>query len=465
MQPFRSAMAAALLTAMAAPAAGQHWSFDARRIAIGGAGASNPASKLVDERRGYGSIVLPFGLLQSLSDLDIYGSLGDPADPGYDPVKALELIVSPLHYTFARSHQLTLRGFVRDLANGVLSRDLDVYWEIELPERIFWEELAAPNWGRTFTVNGDRDGFFQGIYVGAGPYVSGRTDTGIDPDLIQTLARIAEADDDLPANLSFDSDHATAIQVAAAVTGGYRARFPLPGGGASARDGIYIAADYHYLYGFGMAQVHGDLNFTTDAAGLVVGDAGSSQVGSLDAATSQSGRGLAVDAGATVVTGRVEIGFGARGLGNRLEWTGLEYGSDTIELETGGLPPADSGSGFGGDGSGLTDTLRIELPVHYTADVAYHADGWSAIAEYGHGFLGHRMQTGIELRRGWIELRGGGRFLRDRWHPSVGVGFNPSAGPSFDVAVFGVSANVARKRSLAVAASLRLNRDTLFGGG
>ena len=29
----------------------------------------------------------------------------------------------------------------------------------------------------------------------------------------------------------------------------------------------------------------------------------------------------------------------------------------------------------------LGDTLRVELPVHYTADVGYHADGWSAMAE------------------------------------------------------------------------------------
>ena len=294
-----SAMLAALLTTFAAPAAGQHWSFDARRIAIGGAGASNPSSKLVDERRGYGTVVLPFGLFQSLSDLDVYRSFGDPADPAYDPVRALELLVSPLHYTFARPHQLTLRGFVQDLANGELSRDFRAYRQIELPDRILWEGLAAPNWGRTFTVSGERDGFFQGIYIGAGPYVSGRTDTSIDPDLIRTLARIAEADDDLPADLSFNSDHATVIQIAATVTGGYRARFPLPGGGASARDGIYIAADYHSVYGFGMTRMQGVFNFTTDAAGLVVGDAGSRQVGFYDTATSQSGRGLAVDAGAT----------------------------------------------------------------------------------------------------------------------------------------------------------------------
>ena len=461
-------MVGAALTAIAMPAAAQHWSFDARRIAIGGTGASNPSSKLVEERRSYGTVVLPFGLLQSLSDLDVYRSLLDPGDPTYDPIRALELLVSPLHYTFARPHQPTLRGFVHDLANNELSRDFGIYGEIELPDRIFWEGLAAPNWGKTFVVSGDREGFFHGVYVGAGPYFSGRTDTGIDPNMIQTLARFA-LDDSLPGNASFNSSHATTIQAAAALTGGYRGRFPLAGGGAYERDGIYIAADYHYLYGFRMAQAEGDLNFTTDEAGLVVvGDAGSRYVGFYDIATSQSGRGLAVDAGATVVMGRVEIGFGARGLGNRLEWSGLEYERDTIELETDepgspGSPPSPA-SGFEGLGSALPDALRIELPVHYTADVGYHADGWSAMAEYGHGLLGHRVNAGVELRRGWIELRGGGRFVRDRWHPSVGVGFNRSAGPSFDVALFGGSANVARKRSMAIAASLRLNATTLFGG-
>lgn len=286
---------------MAVPTAAQHWSLDARRIAIGGAGASNPSSKLVDERRGYSTVVLPFGLLQSLSDLDVYKSLGDPADPAYDPVRALEFLLSPLHYTVARAQQPALRGFVRDLANRELRRDFDVYREIELPNRIFWEALAAPNWGKTFVVSGDRDGSFHGVYVGAGPYFSVRTDTGIDPDMIRTLARTEEADDPLPANLGFDSSHATTIQAAAAVTGGYRARIALPGGGVHERDGIYVAADYHYLRGLGMERLQGDLRFTTDGAGLVVGNAADGRVGFYETTTSRSGRGLAVDVGTTVV--------------------------------------------------------------------------------------------------------------------------------------------------------------------
>ena len=453
-----SAIVATVLLATAVPAAAQHWSFDARRIAIGGAGASNPSSQLVDERRGYGTVPLPFGLLQSLSDLDVYRSLANPAHPAYDPVRALELLLSPLHYTITRPHQPALRDFVRDLANRELSRDFDMYQGIDLPDRIFWEALAAPNWGPTFTLSGDRDGFFHGVYVGAGPYSSVRTDTGIDRDLVETLARFAEADDDLPANLSFDSSHETTIQAAAAVTGGYRARVPIPGGGAYESDGIYIAADYHYLHGLGMAHVAGDLNFTTDEAGLIVGDAGTRQLGFYDAAGSQSGRGFAVDVGATAVIGPVEIGLGARGFGNRMEWTGLEYERDIIEIRTEELG-SQPDSGFEGGSE-----LRIELPVHWTADTAYHAIGWSAMAEYGHGLLGHRVRAGVEFRRGWVELRGGGRFLRDRWHPSVGVGLNRSAGPSLDVALFGVSANVARRRSLAIAVSLRLGDDMLSGG-
>ena len=95
--------------------------------------------------------------------------------------------------------------------------------------------------------------------------------------------------------------------------------------------------------------------------------------------------------------------------------------------------------------------------------MAYHADRWSAIAGYAQGFLGHRVHAGVEARYGWVELRGGGRFLRDRWHPSVGVGLNPSGGPSLDVALFGGSASVLRRRMLSVAVSLRLNADGFFG--
>ena len=77
----------------------QHWSLDARRIALGGVGGGNLASELVAERRGYRTLVLPFGLVQSLSDLGLYKSR--PARP--TPRRELRPhpgAPSPLHYTF-----------------------------------------------------------------------------------------------------------------------------------------------------------------------------------------------------------------------------------------------------------------------------------------------------------------------------------------------------------------------------
>lgn len=77
MQHAKAAVVAALVLALPAPVAAQHWSFDARRIALGGVGSANIASELVAERRGYRTLVLPFGLLKTLGDLDAFRSLDD----------------------------------------------------------------------------------------------------------------------------------------------------------------------------------------------------------------------------------------------------------------------------------------------------------------------------------------------------------------------------------------------------
>ena len=67
--PGRIVVACLLVAAVSSTAAAQNWSFDARRIALGGIGnTGNIASRLVDEERGYGSIVLPFGLFQVFED-------------------------------------------------------------------------------------------------------------------------------------------------------------------------------------------------------------------------------------------------------------------------------------------------------------------------------------------------------------------------------------------------------------
>src|SRR5438876_2806617 len=103
----------------------QNWSFDARTIGMGGTGSTgNLASSMIDKERRYTPIVLPFGLFQVLSDLDIY----DPNSPKFDPIRALEYAASPLHFVVGRDTSTSGEAlFVSDIRNETFSRDLSKY--------------------------------------------------------------------------------------------------------------------------------------------------------------------------------------------------------------------------------------------------------------------------------------------------------------------------------------------------
>jgi hypothetical protein len=57
-----------VLLLVSSQAQAQSWSFDARKIALGGESSDNLATEIVDEQRPYRAIVLPFGLFQARSN-------------------------------------------------------------------------------------------------------------------------------------------------------------------------------------------------------------------------------------------------------------------------------------------------------------------------------------------------------------------------------------------------------------
>ena len=434
-----------LATLGTSPAAAQNWSFDARRIALGGIGSTeNVASRMVEEDRRYRSIVIPLGLVQVLSDMDVF----NPDSDRFDPVRAMELAASPLHYTIGRESNDPGSRFVADLVNAGISRDLNRYRGFTPSSSMVAEGLASPNWGKMFIVRGSRDGFFQGVYAGAGPYFSVRTEATLDPALIGILS--ANEDRYMP-NTTFNIGNKTAEQVALAVTGGYRAKFAMAGStGSTSRDGIYVSANYHYLRGFRYDDFDLGVRLDTDATGLLTIRPTTTPI-AIDRLSSTDGQGFALDFGAALALGRWDFGFGASGVANRINWSSFERqrfvlssifdGGDFTESN---LPASDL-------------TRRVELPTTYSADGAYHADRWSVVSEYAHGFQGHNFRSGLEYRLENIELRGGARYSRDRWHPSVGAGINVTRGFGVDVAAFSTSANIERRRDTALAISLRFN--------
>jgi hypothetical protein len=425
----------------AAVATAQTYGSDARRIGLGGAGSTeNVAAKLVDSPRPYGRIVLPFGLIQVLGDLDVF----DPNADDYDPVRSMEYAANPVHYTFGRRQGEGGHRFISDLMNARLERDLNRYRGFSPASGTLTEGLTFPEFGRTLAFPA-RAGAFHGVYVGGGPYLATQTAGRIDPALVAVLSGSA---DTYVADTSFGLSSGATSQLALAATVGYRGRLALPGASdGGVRGGIYLAANLHYLHGLWLDGFDMRLRLETDAAGLVATEPSASPV-LIERVTSGSGRGMAVDLGMAVVVNRWQVGVGANGIANRLTWRQLER-------EEFALASVIDGSGYTETVSSPDGVRRISLPVDYLVDVGYHADRWSALAEYGRGFMGSRMHGGVERRFGAIELRGGIRFNRDQWHPSAGLGVNLRPDVGLDVALFSLSTSLERRRQTAVAVSLR----------
>ena len=361
----------------------------------------------------------------------------------------MEYASSPLHYTIGRKACDSSEpgaAFVNDIVNARLSPDLNTYRGFKPDSSIVAEGLANPSWGKTFTIASDASGgLVHGIYAGAGPYFSVQSQSLIDPTLIDVLASTTPV---YRPNTRFMAGTVTASQMAMAITGGYRGRLPLMDTGNDA-DGVYVAANFHYLRGFRFDRFDLSTRLDTDAAGLITIQPTTSPV-SIDRVKSETGTGFALDFGAAVAMREWTFGFGASGVANRIEWDALEReqfvlqslfaGGDFLEID---LPAP-------------TAKQRVELPVNYTGNFGYRSERWGVESEVSHGFQGRNFHGGLEFRLPTVELRGGGRYSRNRSHPSGGAGFNFSPRFGIDVAAFGTSANIERRRDVAIAVSLRI---------
>ena len=427
-----------------ASAQAQNWSFDARNIAMGAvSGKDNLASRMVDEQRPYRSIVIPLGLFQVLRDFDRF----KPESDEFDLIRVIEYSASPLHYQFGRDQEsFNERDLFTDIRKATVSRDLSDYRGYKLANQPASEGLANPSWGATIRVSGEKGGPFQGVYVGAGPYLSMRTSATIDQRVVDILASetpIRNANTNYPLSTDIDG------QIAMAITGGYRGRFAVAG--SSDRDGIYVAANYNYLHGFRYEKADADLRLDTDAAGLLTINPLLPTPLLVRRTSAESGHGFAIDAGVAAVINGFEVGFGVNGIANRIDWEEVER-TDYL------LGNLFNGGDFIESGPFPANDERVELPKDYHVNAGYHAEMWSVMSEYAHGFQGNTLRGGAEYRAGVIEFRGGGVYSREMWNPTGGVGLNLTPRVGLDVALFSTAANAARERRAAVALSLRINK-------
>jgi hypothetical protein len=431
-----------------APLHAQNFTSDARRIAMGAIGdADSDASKLAGDAREYRSIGAPLGLLQVFKNPKVFL----PTEDDFNPLRAMELAASPVHYTLNRSEGGPGDRLVTDLIKANFSRNLAAYKGFTPSPRIDAAGLLSPRWGKTFKLVSSGDADYQGIFIGAGPYVSIGTSLTIDQALINFLG---DPNAPAPANTSYLVGNNTGLQGAVALTGGYRAKVPVSfaRGSGSKRNGLYVATNFNYLRGIRYESANINVTIETDNTGQVTLTPSSIPV-TIDRLWAERGKGFSIDMSTMLVTDRFNAGFAVEGLGNRIDWE--ELASQRFELSalSTGVDFAEVPLAFQ-----PTGTVRVTLPVRYSATGGVRLGGLSSGFEYRHGMQRQQFHAGAEYALLFLEFRGGMRYTRPSWNPSGGIGLNITRRLGIDLAAFGTTTNVERARKMAVALSLRINK-------
>jgi hypothetical protein len=434
--------ALSVLSGGAATASAQSFSTDARSIGMGGVGdRSNLAWDLVSPARPYRAIPVPLGLIQVFRDLDTF----NPGSEDFSPALALSYATNPLHYSFNRAGSNLGESFITDIVNAGLNPDLNAYRGFIPQSPISARSQVSPGFGKTFWLF-DNGYTFHGLYAGGGPYLTFGTNLAFDDDLIDLLAGTT---DTYTPNTSYTIDNDTDTQTALSFTGGYRLKLPLPTGASRSRDGIYIAANYSHLYGLRYEEFDLAVQMDTDDSGMLTG---TSPV-VVDRLYSPTGKGRSVDLAFAVVVGGWDFTGGVEGIGNHIDWRDLGARRYTLSSVI------DGGDFTETQLPAPTGTLRLAQPLRYSGGFSFDTGKWAAGIDVAHGLQDLEFRGGLEYRLGPIDIRGGGRMIRDVWHPTAGLGLNVTDGFGVDVAMLGMVSNIEQARETGVAISLRFERE------
>ncbi|MBK9238864.1 MAG: hypothetical protein IPL75_01095 [Acidobacteria bacterium] len=436
-----------LVPAAAGTASAQGLLFDARSVAMGGGGgnSSNIALKMVPpSTRAEVVIPIPLGLIQVFQGgLDKF----KPNSDSFDPVLAAETLGNPMQYRFGADTSGPRYNLINDIVNGTVNPNLAVYAGFDIPETFADQGLLSPQFGLTLKF-AKKDDRFHGLYVGVGPYLSFDTSGVVDPRLADIFAEGTSYP-----NATMSIDDSSQVQLAMAVTAGYRGRLALGSGGSSggagaSRDGVYVAYNFHVLRGFRYLEPDINIRFNTNAAGILTPSNTPVTVLSLQG---HEGSGIAQDVGVQIVRGRFQGGVGINGIGNRINWSDFTFSTHTLASLTAGLDFIET------PGVTIVTDRRVTLPVVKSANIGYEGDGWGATATVADGYNGKSFAGGAERKVGPFWVRGGARYSRSKWEPSAGFGIGTNV--ALDIAVFGTHANLQSERQMAVAASVRIGRN------
>ncbi|HEV8303834.1 MAG TPA: hypothetical protein VGQ25_02625 [Gemmatimonadales bacterium] len=444
---------AALLVGLVGPARAQ-FSFDARRIGMGGVSLTrdgnlrryNAAYRAVKDRKGGGNarftIPVPLGLIKFFRDHPI-NQLGDdpmfnPDSAAFNPVELVNLVFNAPIFLEVKEAPTPTNDVEFTVGKNTLIIDLGAA-QVLIPE----DEFGLGGSSRLLDMGIGVKGFrfaVQGFENHDFAFLLG-----------DTLRAFLKEADSARTNTTYNLLGDAIVQAGFAPTLSFSGRV-MRGPDPESDDGVYLGAAVRSYYGLAYFGTQGSGGFTT-------GDtlfAGPNPVTPyLDAFTYRDndynktlGRGVGGDVGVVFIAGPMELGAGVNDIGAELTWKDVKIERTVFDTA--------------GDSLVTTPVAnhverKTKLPVTYIANAAIRMGTGTTIGgDIVNNGRGTVIHVGGEQRFGPLALRGG--VSRDqRKKMQFGWGGGVRLGPlGLDLGFWTHSNSFADKRGITMATSISL---------
>ena len=445
------ALALAVLVLAPRPAHAQ-FSFDARRVGMGGVSLSrdgnvrryNPAYRAVKNKNNASgapkfTIPVPLGLIQFFKDHPpgklSHDPMFNPDSAAFNPVEIMDLVFNPPIFLEVKKAPTPTNNVEFTLGKNQLILNLGAT-RVLIPE----QEFGLGSTSRLL----DMGVGFGGINVGVMGFIQYDVGFTLDSALHNFLTDTTVGAQPLT-NYTVSGDGVA--QAGLAPTVGIAERLTHGAGGKDSDDGFYVGGALHYYLGATYGRGYGPAGFTTGAT--VLGSTPSPLLdGTLLTSNKANGHGIGGDVGVVWISGPFEVGAGADDIGAQLTWSDTKV--QRFQYDTAG--------------DSITTTLvanhvesKTKLPITYIANAALHmGTGTTVGGDVVNSGRGTVIHVGAEQRTGPFAVRGG--ISRDqRKKMQFGFGGGVRLGPlGLDIGFWTHSNSLSTQRAITMATSISI---------
>lgn len=428
------------------------FSFDARRVGMGGVSLSrdgnvrryNPAYRAVKNRSEVSgapkfAIPIPLGLIDFFKDHPI-NQLGDdpmfhPDSAAFNPIELMNLILNPPIFLEVKKAPTPTNDVEFTVGRNQLILNLGGT-RVLIPEQKFGLGSTSRLLDAGFGVAGFNIGFMGFLHYDVG--------FTLDSTLRQFLTDTVVG---AQPNTNYTINTDGLAQAGLAPTFSYAGRVLRGAAGDSSDDGLYLGGALHYYLGATYARVVGPMGFTTGP--VVLGSTPALLVdGNLLTSNKANGRGVGGDVGVAWISGPFEVGVGVNDIGAELTWSDTKI--QRIVYDTAG--------------DSIATTLfanhvkrKTKLPITYIANAALRmGTGTTVGADVVNSGRGTAIHVGAEQRYGPFAVRGGvSRDQRKKMQFGFGGGLRFGS-VGLDVGLWTHSNSFSTQRAITMATSISI---------